>query len=404
MENWGFKGSGADRTLGTLLIPYGRQSVSEEDIQAVIRVLKSDWLTQGPEVPALEAALAAYCGVSHAVVVSSATSALHLACLAAGLGPGDFLWTSPNTFVASANCGLYCGAKVDFVDIDPATANMDVSALKSKLEGAKRQGTLPKIVVPVHFSGQPCDMAAIRGLSREYGFLIIEDASHALGADYRDAKVGNCGYSDMAVFSFHPVKIATTGEGGAILTPNPMLHAKLTSLRSHGITREPALMVNPCPGPWYYEQLELGYNYRMCDLQAALGTSQLARVDAFVSRRRQLASRYDRLLESLPVAPLLRSQASVSSYHLYVIRLDAERSGRSQTEVVKHLRDAGIGATLHYLPVHTHPFYRGLGFRPGDFPEAERYAAEAVTLPLYFGLTDEEQDRVVAELRRALGK
>lgn len=370
----------------------------------MVRVLRSDWLTQGPEVPALEAALAAYCGVSHAVAVSSATSALHLACLAAGLGPGDFLWTSPNTFVASANCGLYCGAKVDFVDIDPATANMDVAVLKSKLERARSQGVLPKVVVPVHFAGQSCDMAAIRDLSREYGFLIIEDASHALGADYGNGKVGNCEFSDMTVFSFHPVKIATTGEGGAILTSSPSLHAKLASLRSHGITRDPALMRNACPGPWYYEQLELGYNYRMCDLQAALGTSQLSRVDAFVARRRQLASRYGRLLRDLPVAPLRQSPASVSSYHLYVIRLDVEAGGRSQAEVMKHLREAGIGANLHYLPVPNQPFYRGLGFRPGDFPESERYAAEAVTLPLYFGLTDEEQDRVVAELRRALGK
>lgn len=385
------------------LIPYGRQSVSEEDIQAVLRVLKSEWLTQGPEVPSLEAALAAYCGIAHAVVVSSATSALHLACLAAGLGPGDFLWTSPNTFVASANCGLYCGAKIDFVDIDPATANMDVARLKTRLARAKSLGTLPKVVIPVHFAGQSCDMAAIRDLAREYGFLIIEDASHALGADYGSGKVGSCAFSDMAVFSFHPVKIATTGEGGAVLTSNPGLHAKMASLRSHGITRDPALMVNACPGPWYYEQLDLGFNYRMCDLQAALGNSQLGRVDAFVARRRQLAARYDRLLQGLPLRPLRQSPASTSSYHLYVVRLEADGSGRTQAGVLKHLRDAGIAATLHYPPVHTHPYYHGLGFRPGDFPESERYAAEAVTLPLYYGLTDEEQDRVVAELRRALG-
>jgi UDP-4-amino-4,6-dideoxy-N-acetyl-beta-L-altrosamine transaminase len=402
MESWAFEGSPVPPDRRSFLIPYGRQSVSEEDIQAVVRVLQSEWLTQGPEVPAFEAALAAYCGVTHAVAVCSATAALHIACLAAGLGPGDRLWTSPNTFVASANCALYCGATVDFVDIDPETANMDTAKLRSRLEASRVSGTLPKIVIPVHFAGQSCDMAAIRALSREFGFAIIEDASHAVGADYEGGKVGSCAHSDMAIFSFHPVKIATTGEGGAILTSNPALHAKLMSLRSHGITREPALMANDCPGPWYYEQQQLGFNFRMCDLQAALGLSQMGRVDAFVARRRQLAARYDLLLESLPVRPLRQAAASASSYHLYVVRIEAG-AGRSQTEVLKHLRDNGIGATLHYLPVHTHPYYLGLGFRKGDFPEAERYAAVALTLPLYYGLSDRDQDTVVAGLRRALG-
>ena len=384
------------------MIPYGRQSVSEEDIQAVVKVLRSDWLTQGPEIEAFEAALAAYCGAPHAAAVSNATSALHIACLAAGLGPGDALWTSPNTFVASANCGLYCGAKVDFVDIDPATGNMDAGKLKSKLEEARRLETLPKVLVPVHFAGQSCDMAEIRALSRTYGFAVIEDASHALGGNYLGGKVGACTHSDMTVFSFHPVKIATTGEGGAILTSNPELHRRILSLRSHGITRDTAAMEKASPGPWYYEQQELGFNFRMCDIQAALGRSQLGRVDAFVARRRELAARYDRLLAALPVRPLLQSPASRSSYHLYVVRIDAKAVSATQAHVLKHLRNSGVAATLHYLPVHTQPHYRRLGFQAGDFPEAELYAGEAVTLPLYYGLTDAEQDTVVSELGRAL--
>jgi UDP-4-amino-4,6-dideoxy-N-acetyl-beta-L-altrosamine transaminase len=386
------------------MIPYGRQSVTDEDIQAVVKVLRSDWLTQGPEVEAFEADLAAYCGAAHAVVVSSATSALHLACLAAGLGPGDRLWTSPNTFVASANCGLYCGAKVDFVDIDPATGNLDVAKLKSKLEHARARGSLPKVVIPVHFAGQSCEMEAIRNLSRSYGFTVIEDASHAVGADYREGKVGSCVYSDMTVFSFHPVKIATTGEGGAVLTRNPALHSQIVSLRSHGITRDPSVMERPYPGPWYYEQQALGFNYRMCDLQAALGRSQLKKVDAFVARRRELAARYDRLLVGLPVKPLRQATESRSAFHLYVVRIDRKATAKSQAELLNHLRESGIAATLHYLAVHTQPFYLRQGFKAGDFPEAELHASEAVTLPLFYGLSDADQDHIVAEVRRAFGR
>lgn len=384
------------------MIPYGRQSISDEDIEAVIKVLKSDWLTQGPEIEGFERDLAAYCGAGHAIAVSNATSALHLACLAAGLGPGDVLWTSPNSFVASANCGLYCGAGVGFVDIDPATGNLDVSVLAARLEQARVLNRLPKVLVPVHFGGQACDMLAIRELSREHGFIVIEDASHALGADYLGGKVGAGAYSDMTVFSFHPVKIATTGEGGAVLTGDPGLAQKIRSLRSHGITRDPTELVRESPGPWYYEQQALGFNYRMCDLQAALGRSQLARVDSFIARRRELAARYDRLLANLPVRPLRQIPESVSSFHLYVVRLDPERAGIGRDALFHRMRDAGVAATLHYPAIHTQPFYQGLGFRSGDFPEAERYAEEALTLPLYFELDEAGQDAVVTALRNAL--
>jgi len=385
------------------VIPYGRQSISEADERAVLNVLKSDWLTQGPEVEAFEAGLAAYCGAAHAAAASSATSALHLACLAADLGPGDGLWTSPNTFVASANCGLYCGAAVGFVDIDPCSGNMDVVQLESRLRKAAVLGKLPKVVVSVHFAGQPCDMRSIRALSREYGFMVVEDASHALGAEYLGGKTGACLHSDMTVFSFHPVKIATTGEGGAVLTSDPELHKKIVSFRSHGITRDPGAMIRPCPGPWYYEQHSLGFNYRMCDLQAALGLSQLSRVDAFVARRRELAARYDRLLADLPVTPLRQGSDSKSAYHLYVVRIEPKPGSPTQARVLGQLRNAGIAATLHYLPVHTQPYYLGLGFQEGDFPEAERYSREAVTLPLYYDLNQDDQDRVIRELARALG-
>jgi UDP-4-amino-4,6-dideoxy-N-acetyl-beta-L-altrosamine transaminase len=385
------------------LIPYGRQSISPEDVEAVLRVLRSDFLTQGPEIEAFEKAAAGFCGATHAVAVSSATSALHIACLAAGLGPGDRLWTSPNTFVASANCALYCGAHPDFVDIDPDTGNMDAAALERKLREARVMGTLPKVVVPVHFAGQPCDMEAIGRLAGEYGFTVIEDASHALGAFHRDSRVGGCDRSGMAVFSFHPVKIATTGEGGMVLTRDAALAEKLALLRSHGITRDPARMGGRCPGPWYYEQQELGFNYRMNDIEAALGRSQLGRLDAFVDRRRELASRYDSLLGNLPLRPLAERPWARSSCHLYVVRLDLAAMGKTQAGVFEAMRAAGIGVNLHYIPVHTQPYYRGLGFRPGDFPEAERYAAEALTLPLYYGLTDADQDRAIEALKRAAG-
>lgn len=381
------------------MIPYGRQDIQPLDIDAVVEVLRSDWLTQGPTVPRFEAAVAEYCGVDHAVAVNSATSALHLACLALGLGPGDTLWTSPNTFVASANCARYCGAEVDFVDIDLATGNMSVAALAAKLEVAKRQGRLPKIVVPVHFAGLSCDMAAIAELSVRYGFKIIEDASHAIGARYRGAPVGNCEYSDITVFSLHPVKIITTGEGGLALTRDAALAAKMRRLRCHGITREPSEMPAEPTGPWEYAQIELGYNYRLTDIQAALGLSQLARLDAYVARRRALADRYDRLLSSLPLQLPGRSAEAESAWHLYVVRLSDPSRRRA---VFEALRAAGIGVQVHYIPVHTQPYYRALGFQWGDYPQAERHYRAAMSLPMYPTLTDAQQDKVVAMLREAL--
>lgn len=380
-------------------IPYGRQEISTADIEAVVEVLRSDWLTQGPTVERFEQAVAGYCGAAHAVAVNSATSALHIACLAAGLGPGDLLWTTPNTFVASANCGRYCGAAVDFVDIDPRTYNMSVSRLAEKLAQAARDGRLPKVVIPVHFAGQPCELAEIGRLAERYGFTIIEDASHAVGGSYRQQKIGSGAYAAMTVFSFHPVKIITTGEGGMVLTNSPELHARLSRLRSHGITRDPALMTGESDGPWYYQQIELGFNYRITDIQAALGLSQLTRLDEFVARRHQLAARYDETLRDLPLDLPWQHPDGHSAFHLYVIRLRLERLAASRREIFEELRRRGILVNLHYIPVHTQPYYRALGFRDGDFPEAERYYREAITLPLYAGLSAADQERVIAALR-----
>lgn len=383
-------------------IPYGRQDVSDSDIQAVVEVLRSDWLTQGPAVPGFEQAVAGYCGAVHAVAANSATSALHLACLALDLGPGDALWTSPNTFVASANCALYCGARVDFVDIDARTYNLSADALEAKLVAAEKTGQLPKVLVPVHFAGQPCDMRRIRALSVRYGFRIIEDASHAIGGEYLGEPIGNCRYSDITVFSFHPVKIITTGEGGMALTSDPELAARMALLRSHGTTREPGQMTHEADGPWYYQQIDLGYNYRMTDVQAALGTSQMARLDDFVARRRALAARYDAMLAGLPLAMPWQHADGRSAFHLYPVRLKLDEIGRSRREIFEALRAAGIGVNVHYIPVHTQPFYRKLGFRPGDFPEAERYYAETISLPLYAALLEAQQDQVAAALKKAL--
>lgn len=381
------------------MIPYGRQDIQEEDIAAVVDVLRSDWLTQGPTVERFEAAVAAHCGAAHAVAVNSATSALHLACLALGLKPGDSLWTSTNTFVASANCARFCGAEVDFVDIDPRTYNMSPEALAEKLDQAARSGRLPKIVVPVHFAGQSCDMVAIRALAERYGFRIIEDASHAIGGRYRGEAIGCGRHSDITVFSFHPVKIITTGEGGMALTNDPRLAALMRSLRSHGITREEAEMRGGSDGPWYYQQLTLGYNYRMTDLQAALGLSQLKRLDAYVARRRALAARYDRLLADLPLMTPYRDPDAESAMHLYVVVLHEAQRRR---EVFTRLRAVGIGVNVHYIPVHTQPYYRDLGFAPGYCPTAEAYYAAAMSLPMYAGLSEADQDSVVDSLREAL--
>jgi UDP-4-amino-4,6-dideoxy-N-acetyl-beta-L-altrosamine transaminase len=380
-------------------IPYGRQDISPADIEAVIAVLKSDWLTQGPQINAFETALAQYCGAKYAVAVSSATAALHLACLAAGLGSGDTLWTSPITFVASANCGLYCGAKVDFVDIDPHTYNLSVSALEQKLAIAAQRGTLPKVLIPVHLAGQSCEMAPIAALAQRYGITVIEDASHGIGGQYQGNPIGNCQYSTMTVFSFHPVKIMTTGEGGAILTNEPEIYQRLLRLRTHGITRDPQQMIGHSHGPWYYQQLDLGYNYRLSDLHAALGCSQLQRLGEFVAQRQFLAQRYNQFLGDLPLTLPAQHGDTASSWHLYIIRLKLDQIGCSHREVFEALRAAGIGVNLHYIPVHTQPYYQQLGFRWGEFPAAEAYYREAISLPLYYGLTVEQQDYIIQVLR-----
>lgn len=384
-----------------MTIPYGRQDVSEEDIAAVEAVLRSDWLTQGPAVENFEDVVRAYCGASHAVAVNSATSALHLACRALGLGKGDILWTSPNTFVASANAALYCGADVDFVDIDPRTYNMSARLLEEKLERCDKSGRLPKLVMPVHYAGQPCDMREFARLGARFGFSIVEDASHAIGATYAGKRVGNCEYSSVTVFSFHPVKIVTTGEGGMATTNDPVLARRMRLLRSHGITREPAQMTGPAKGPWFYEQIDLGYNYRMTDIQAALGASQMRRIDDFVAKRHSQAQRYESLLSGLPVSLPWQHPDSRSAYHLYPICIDGDRTSRSRVDVFSRLREGGIGVNVHYIPVHTQPYFRSLGFRPGDFPQAERYYSRTISLPLHPRLSLEDQNRVSNTLREA---
>ncbi|MCE8040702.1 UDP-4-amino-4,6-dideoxy-N-acetyl-beta-L-altrosamine transaminase [Halomonas daqingensis] len=384
------------------MIPYGRQDIQQQDIEAVLEVLRSDFLTQGPVVPRFEQAVAEKTGATHALAVNSATSALHIACLALGLGEGDWLWTSPITFVASANCGLYCGAKVDFVDIDPRTYNLCPEALEAKLEQAKRERRLPKVVVAVHLCGQPCDMQAIHTLAQRYGFRVIEDASHAIGGKYQDEYIGNCRYSDITIFSFHPVKIITTAEGGMALTNDDQLAQQMNLLRSHGVTRDPGLMTHEADGPWYYQQVDLGFNYRMTELQAALGVSQLERLDDYVAQRNALAERYDNLLAELPVATPWQHPDSYSGRHLYVIRLKLDMVGVSHRQAFESLREQGIGVNLHYIPVHTQPYYQAMGFQPDDFPEAQRYYAEAISLPLYPTMTTAQQDEVVSALEQAL--
>jgi len=385
------------------MIPYGRQSLDQADIDAVVAVLQSDWLTQGPTIERFERAMAERCEAAHAVAVCNATAALHIACLAADLGPGDWLWTTPNTFLASANCGRYCGADVDFVDIDPLTWNLDAGALALKLEAAERQGKLPKVLVAVAFSGQSCDMRRIAGLAERYGFTVIEDASHAVGASYAGRPVGCGEFAAMTVFSFHPVKIITSAEGGMLLTNRPELATRLQRLRSHGMTRDPQQMTGPSQGPWYYQQVELGFNYRITDLQAALGLSQLGKLDGFVERRRELAARYTRLLADLPLTLPGAQPEADSAWHLYVVRLQLARITPSHRQVFEALRAADIGVNLHYIPVHLQPYYRDLGFAEGDFPEAETYYAQAISLPMYPGLSELQQDYVVEQLRRAIG-
>jgi UDP-4-amino-4,6-dideoxy-N-acetyl-beta-L-altrosamine transaminase len=383
------------------VIPYGHQEISQDDIDAVIAVLRSDHLTQGPEVPRFEAAVARYCGAQFGVAANSATSALHVACRALGVGPGDSVWTSPISFVASANCARYCGATVDFVDIDPGTCNMAPAALEAKLTLAKRAERLPKVVIPVHLCGQPCEMATIHELATRFGVRVIEDASHAIGGRYRNEPVGNCRYSDITVFSFHPVKVMTTGEGGMALTNDPQLSASMRLVRSHGITRDAAEMTREPDGPWYYEQVDLGFNYRMTDLQAALGSSQLRRLDEFVARRHSIAARYDEALASLPVATVSQHPDSYSARHLYVVRLQTGKLRRTHREVFERLRANGIGVNLHYIPIYRQPYYQRLASPAASFPEAERYYAEAVTLPMFTQLDAQSQARVVAALESA---
>lgn len=405
------------------MIPYGRQDITQADIDAVMAVLKSDWLTQGPMVPRFEQAVAAYCQASHAVAVNSATSALHIACLALGVGPGDWVWTSPNTFVASANCALYCGAQVDFVDIDPRTYNMSVELLAVKLEQAEKSGRLPKVVIPVHYAGQPCDMPAIYKLSQQYGFKIIEDASHAIGASYAEApsfdtvmarseatrqsmnqiKVGSCTQSDITIFSFHPVKIITTGEGGMALTNSSELAERMTRHRSHGISSKPEFMQpRPSDEIWNYQQIDIGYNYRMTDIQAALGVSQMNRLDEFVSRRHAIAERYDAKLSGLPLQLPWQHPDTYSSYHLYPLRLQLGKLGKGQRQIYETLHQAGILVNLHYIPVHRQPYYESMGFQPGHCPEAEQFHKDVLTIPMYSAMTDAQQEQVIRVIRAEL--
>lgn len=384
------------------MIPYGRQDISDDDVAAVVATLKSDFLTQGPAVPAFEKAVADYVGADHAVAVNSATSALHIACLALGVGPGDIVWTVPNTFVASANCALYCGADVDFVDIDPRSLNLSTEQLADKLEAAERDGRLPKVVIPVHFSGRPCDMAAIGRLKDRYGFAVIEDASHAIGARQANRPVGGCAHSEITVFSFHPVKIVTSGEGGISTTNDPTLAAAMERLRSHGVTRDPAYMAEPADGPWSYQQIELGWNYRLTDIQATLGAAQMRRLDTFVERRNALAQAYDPLLENLPLVLPEPLGDDYSSWHLYVVEVDGEKTDLDRRTVYDRLRADGIGVNVHYIPVHAQPFYKARGFKAGDFPAAEAYYARAITIPLYAAMTEAQQNEVAAALGRAL--
>ena len=384
------------------MIPYGRQDINQADIDSVVDVLQSDFLTQGPQVPLFEKKVSDYCGAEYGVAVNSATSALHIACLALGLGKGDYLWTSPNTFVSSANCGLYCGAQVDFVDINPLTYNLSPEELEKKLIQAKQYNKLPKIVIPVHFAGQSCDMRKIYSLSQEYGFKIIEDASHAIGGKYLDQPIGGCQYSDITVFSFHPVKIITTAEGGLATTNNKKLSECMQLFRSHGVTRDPGLMTKEAEGSWYYQQVELGFNYRMTELQAALGISQMQRLDEFITKRHKLQERYDLLLEDLPIIKPYQDKDGYSALHLYPIQVQKDKLKSTRKEIFEALRKNSIGVNIHYIPVHTQSYYENMGFKKGDFPNAESYYESVISIPLFYAMTFEQQDQVIAVLEKVL--
>jgi UDP-4-amino-4,6-dideoxy-N-acetyl-beta-L-altrosamine transaminase len=384
------------------LIPYGKQDINQADINSVINVLRSDFLTQGPQVPLFEKILSDYCGSEFGVAVNSATSALHIACLALGLGKGDWLWTSPNTFVASANCGLYCGAKVDFVDINPKTYNLSAQELERKLIKAKKDNKLPKVVIPVHFAGQSCNMKKIHALSQEYGFKIIEDASHAIGGKYLDQPIGGCQYSDITVFSFHPVKIITTAEGGLATTNNKKLLERMQLFRSHGVTRDPELMTKESEGGWYYQQVDLGFNYRMTELQAALGASQMERLDELITLRHKCQKRYDELLKNLPVITPYQDLNSYSALHLYPIKIQIDKVKNTRREIFEALRASGIGVNVHYIPVHMQPYYENVGFKKGSYPNAESYYNNTVSIPIFSGLTIKMQDEVIEALKKVL--
>ena len=384
------------------MIPYGKQDINLADINSVIDVLQSDFLTQGPQTPLFEKTLVDYCGVNYGVAVNSATSALHIACLALGLGGGDWLWTSPNSFVASANCGLYCDAKIDFVDIDPKTHNLSVTELERKLIQAKQENKLPKVVIPVHFSGQSCNMKKIHFLSQEYGFKIIEDASHAIGGKYLEKPIGGCQYSDITVFSFHPVKIITTAEGGLATTNSKELAEKMRLFRSHGITRDKSLMTRDPDGDWYYQQVGLGFNYRMTELQAALGISQMQRLDEFVAKRHILQERYDLLLSDLPIIEPYQDKDNYSALHLYPIQIDLNKVSKNREQIFNVLRENGIGVNVHYIPIHTQPYYLQFGFIEGDFPNSESYYNRTISIPLFHTMTAEQQDEVLDVLKRVL--
>jgi len=393
---------GCETNKGEKYIHYGRQSIDDRDVFSVVKTLRSEYLTQGPKIKQFEEFLAKYCGAKYAVAVSSGTAALHIACLAAGLGENDILWTSPNAFVASANCALYCKAKPDFVDINPLTYNMDVDKLEAKLIKAAKTESLPKIVIPVHFAGQSCEMERIYDLSKKYNFKIIEDACHALGGSYKTKKIGSCEFSDTTVFSFHPVKTLTTGEGGMILTNNEELYEKFLYLRTHGITRESKLMEGNPDGPWYYQQIDLGMNYRITDIQASLGISQLKRIDDFVLKRHELAQLYNKSLSGLPLILPYQHPDNYSAFHLYVVRLKLKELGKIRKKVFVELRRKGICVNVHYIPVHTQPYYQSIGFSYGQFPESERYYSEAITLPLYPSMTEMELNKVIESLYESL--
>ena len=384
------------------MIPYGKQDINQTDIDTVVSVLKSNFLTQGPQGPLFESAISTYCDVKFGLAVNSATSAIHMACLALGLGKGDWLWTSPNSFVASANCGLYCGAKVDFVDIDLKTYNMSVVELENKLIQAKQDNVLPKIVIPVHFAGQSCNMKKIHSLSKKYGFKVIEDAAHAIGGKYLNQSIGNCQYSDIAVFSFHPVKIITTAEGGVATTNSKKLYDKMQLIRNHGITRDEALMIGESDGGWYYQQIDLGFNYRMTDIQATLGVNQLTRVDEFVAKRHKLQEKYDELLDGMPIIRPYQDKDCYSSLHLYPIQIDLNKTNKSRKQVFSEIRDLGIGVNVHYIPIHLQPYYEQFGFKRGDFPNSESYYKNTLSLPLFHLMSLEQQNKTVRAIKAVL--